>query len=177
MRQKSLRTSDLDLTRNYVLVVAKATCLTVSDRSPRNSSWQRAKCMPLLSPSFEHHTGDSAIWLSSIPILKNGMSLLACLIDLSGLLQIESRTRATVSSITKTYGYLPVSDTKVPVSFKALSHWWMDFGVGGSTFHSVRTRCCTPVAHTGIFQWGRGGGSPFLYHAPFDFVDFREQSS
>ncbi|GFW34808.1 uncharacterized protein TNCV_697961 [Trichonephila clavipes] len=57
----------------------------------------------------------------------------------------KSRTRSTVSSITKTYGYLPVGDTKVPVSFKALSHWSIDFDVGGSTFHSVRTRHCTRV--------------------------------
>ncbi|GFU79129.1 hypothetical protein TNCV_2136521 [Trichonephila clavipes] len=33
---------------------------------------------------------------------QNGMSLLACLIDLSGLLQNESRTRSTVFSMTKT---------------------------------------------------------------------------
>ncbi|GFX63017.1 uncharacterized protein TNCV_3465621 [Trichonephila clavipes] len=36
---------------------------------------------------------------------------------------------------------------------------------------------CKPVAHTGIFQGGRGSGiesSSFLYHAPFDFVDIRE---
>ncbi|GFU23512.1 PC4 domain-containing protein [Trichonephila clavipes] len=34
-----------------------------------------------------------------------------------------------------------------------------------------------PGAHTGIFLGGAGvESSPFLYHAPFDFVDFREQN-
>ncbi|GFW14430.1 uncharacterized protein TNCV_298501 [Trichonephila clavipes] len=77
---------------------------------------------------------------------QNVMSLLAVQIDLSGLLQNESRTGSTVFSIMKTQGYLPVRDTKVPVSFKVLSHWWIDFGVGGLIFHSVRTRSCTRVA-------------------------------
>ncbi|GFV58485.1 hypothetical protein TNCV_1095341 [Trichonephila clavipes] len=27
------------------------------DQSPRNSSWQTARCMPVVSRSFEHHTG------------------------------------------------------------------------------------------------------------------------
>ncbi|GFU91543.1 hypothetical protein TNCV_2543091 [Trichonephila clavipes] len=42
-------------------VVANATCMTVSDRSLRNSSRQRARCTPVISRSFEHYTGDSAI--------------------------------------------------------------------------------------------------------------------
>ncbi|GFX53306.1 uncharacterized protein TNCV_362991 [Trichonephila clavipes] len=73
------------------------------------------------------------------------MSSLACLIDVSGFRQNESRARFTVSSITNTEGYLSVSDTKVIVFFKVLSHWWIDFDVGGSTFHSVRTRRCPRV--------------------------------
>ncbi|PRD25329.1 UNVERIFIED_CONTAM: hypothetical protein NCL1_41243 [Trichonephila clavipes] len=78
-----------------------------------------------------------------LSILQNGTVLLTCLIDLLGLLQNESRTRSTLFYLTKTYGYLPVSDTKVPVSFKVIFDWWMDFDVRGSTFHSVRTRPCT----------------------------------
>ncbi|GFX97221.1 hypothetical protein TNCV_557111 [Trichonephila clavipes] len=51
-------------------VVANATCLTSSDRSPQNSSWQGARCTPVVNRSFEHHTGDSTIWLVSTPILR-----------------------------------------------------------------------------------------------------------
>ncbi|GFV33484.1 hypothetical protein TNCV_318101 [Trichonephila clavipes] len=40
---------------------------------------------------------------------------------------------------------MSVRETKVPVSIKVLSHWWIDFDVGGSTFYSVRTRRCTRV--------------------------------
>ncbi|PRD35303.1 UNVERIFIED_CONTAM: hypothetical protein NCL1_11916 [Trichonephila clavipes] len=36
-------------------------------------------------------------------------------------------------------------DTKIPVPFKVLSHWWIDFDVGGSTFHFVCTRRRTRV--------------------------------
>ncbi|GFX43638.1 hypothetical protein TNCV_510871 [Trichonephila clavipes] len=36
-------------------------------------------------------------------------------------------------------------DTKVLVSFKVLSHWRIDYDIEGSTFQSIRTRCCTRV--------------------------------
>ncbi|PRD23483.1 UNVERIFIED_CONTAM: hypothetical protein NCL1_46215 [Trichonephila clavipes] len=34
---------------------------------------------------------------------------------------------------------------KLTVSFKVLSHWWLDFDVAGSTFRSVRTQRCSHV--------------------------------
>ncbi|GFV32185.1 uncharacterized protein TNCV_1674731 [Trichonephila clavipes] len=40
---------------------------------------------------------------------------------------------------------LASSDTKVPISFKVLSHWWINLYVGRSAFHSVRRRCCPRV--------------------------------
>ncbi|GFX82881.1 hypothetical protein TNCV_2958371 [Trichonephila clavipes] len=41
------------------------------DRDPRNSSWPRKFIMmPVVSRNFEHHTGDSMIWLVSTPILR-----------------------------------------------------------------------------------------------------------
>ncbi|GFV50026.1 hypothetical protein TNCV_2354111 [Trichonephila clavipes] len=42
-----------------VIVVANATCLTVSDRGPGNSSWQRSRCTPVVIRSFENHSGGS----------------------------------------------------------------------------------------------------------------------
>ncbi|GFS87283.1 myosin-I heavy chain [Trichonephila clavipes] len=54
-------------------VVANATCLTVSDRGPRNSSWQRAECTPVVSCIFEHHVGDSTTWLCSSPVLRESI--------------------------------------------------------------------------------------------------------
>ncbi|GFV16018.1 hypothetical protein TNCV_3976731 [Trichonephila clavipes] len=33
-------------------------------------SRQRARRTPVVNPSFEHHTGDTTIWLSSTPILR-----------------------------------------------------------------------------------------------------------
>ncbi|GFX30481.1 hypothetical protein TNCV_3461321 [Trichonephila clavipes] len=49
------------------IVVAHATCLTKSDRGPRDSSWQWARCTPVVGLSLEHHTGDSMISLDEIP--------------------------------------------------------------------------------------------------------------
>ncbi|GFV85888.1 uncharacterized protein TNCV_1421911 [Trichonephila clavipes] len=40
------------------VVVAHATYLRLSDRGPRNSSWQWARCTPVVGISLEHHTGD-----------------------------------------------------------------------------------------------------------------------
>ncbi|GFW37792.1 hypothetical protein TNCV_4629971 [Trichonephila clavipes] len=40
------------------VIVANPTCLTMSDRGPRNSSRQRARCMSVVIRSFEHHTSD-----------------------------------------------------------------------------------------------------------------------
>ncbi|GFW33316.1 hypothetical protein TNCV_2859931 [Trichonephila clavipes] len=51
-------------------VAANATCLTVSDRGPRNSSRQKTTCTPVVIRIFEHHAGDSTFWLGSTPILK-----------------------------------------------------------------------------------------------------------
>ncbi|GFT88861.1 hypothetical protein TNCV_906741 [Trichonephila clavipes] len=42
--------------------VTNATCLTMLVRDPRNSSWQRAKCTPVVIRSFEPHSGDSTFW-------------------------------------------------------------------------------------------------------------------
>ncbi|GFV19729.1 hypothetical protein TNCV_479551 [Trichonephila clavipes] len=52
---------------------ARGTCLTKSDQGPRNSSWQAARCMPVVVLSLEHHTSDSTIWLEEIPAGKEGM--------------------------------------------------------------------------------------------------------
>ncbi|GFV88524.1 acetylcholine receptor subunit alpha-like 2 [Trichonephila clavipes] len=41
----------------YRVVVSNATCLTKSDRGPRNSSWQGARSTPVVG--LEHHTGDT----------------------------------------------------------------------------------------------------------------------
>ncbi|GFW00726.1 hypothetical protein TNCV_2304991 [Trichonephila clavipes] len=41
------------------VVVAQVTYLTKSDRSPRNSSWQWARCTPVVCLSLEHHAGSS----------------------------------------------------------------------------------------------------------------------
>ncbi|GFX51803.1 hypothetical protein TNCV_5015051 [Trichonephila clavipes] len=37
----------------HFVAVTSATCLTMSDRSPRNSSRQRGRCMPVVSRSFD----------------------------------------------------------------------------------------------------------------------------
>ncbi|GFW72593.1 hypothetical protein TNCV_3798211 [Trichonephila clavipes] len=50
---------------NAVYVVDNTTCLTISDRGPRNSLRQIAGCTPVISRNFEHHAGDSTIWLGS----------------------------------------------------------------------------------------------------------------
>ncbi|GFT17381.1 hypothetical protein TNCV_4806581 [Trichonephila clavipes] len=41
---------------NEDFVVARATCLTESDRGPRNSSWQWARSTPVVGFSLERHT-------------------------------------------------------------------------------------------------------------------------
>ncbi|GFU57069.1 uncharacterized protein TNCV_1779351 [Trichonephila clavipes] len=45
---------------------------------------------------------------------------------------------------------------------------------GSAYLHALQ-----PVVHTGIFKGGGSGveSLPFLYHAPFDFVDFRESNT
>ncbi|GFW68053.1 uncharacterized protein TNCV_1618141 [Trichonephila clavipes] len=73
------------------------------------------------------------------------MSLLACLTELSGLLQNESRTRSTMSFITKTIGIFDSLRYQSSESSFKLSHWCIDFEVGELTFHFVRTRRCTRV--------------------------------
>ncbi|GFV95356.1 transposable element Tcb2 transposase [Trichonephila clavipes] len=45
-------------------------CLTLSDGGPRNSSWETARCTPVVSRIFEHHTSDSTVQLDSIAILR-----------------------------------------------------------------------------------------------------------
>ncbi|GFT59637.1 histone-lysine N-methyltransferase SETMAR [Trichonephila clavipes] len=42
------------------VVVTNATCLTMTDRGQRNSSWQRARCPSVVRSSFEHHAGENA---------------------------------------------------------------------------------------------------------------------
>ncbi|GFV94278.1 hypothetical protein TNCV_2267321 [Trichonephila clavipes] len=42
----------------------------------------------------------------------------------------------------------------------------------------IRANILRAVAHSGIFQGGSGvEDSPFLYHTPFDFVDFQEPNT
>ncbi|GFW46043.1 hypothetical protein TNCV_3276611 [Trichonephila clavipes] len=53
-----------------LMLLLTATCLTMSDQGPRNSSWQGANCTPVVSSSFEHHAGDRALWIGSTPILR-----------------------------------------------------------------------------------------------------------
>ncbi|GFW01343.1 hypothetical protein TNCV_5029961 [Trichonephila clavipes] len=48
--------------RKSVVVVAHATCLTLSDRGPRNSSCQWARCTPVVGLTLEHHTGMELKW-------------------------------------------------------------------------------------------------------------------
>ncbi|GFW45349.1 hypothetical protein TNCV_4734561 [Trichonephila clavipes] len=57
-------------------VVVNAACLTVSERSPWNSSRQRASCAPVISSSFENRTGDSMSGAShlSSPSLMRGLA-------------------------------------------------------------------------------------------------------
>ncbi|GFX79104.1 hypothetical protein TNCV_3913891 [Trichonephila clavipes] len=57
-------------TSDHAVVVSDAICSAVSDRGLRNSSWQGASCMPVVSRSFEHHTGDSTVFLVSTLILR-----------------------------------------------------------------------------------------------------------
>ncbi|GFU67594.1 uncharacterized protein TNCV_1643431 [Trichonephila clavipes] len=59
------------------VVASIVSCLTASARGARISSRQRAKWTPVISRSFEHHTGDSTISLSSILILRK--KILECL--------------------------------------------------------------------------------------------------
>ncbi|GFW88612.1 hypothetical protein TNCV_828811 [Trichonephila clavipes] len=40
------------------------------DQGPRNSSWQGAKCTPVVMRSLEHQADDSTIYLDSTPILR-----------------------------------------------------------------------------------------------------------
>ncbi|GFX61189.1 NEDD4-binding protein 2 [Trichonephila clavipes] len=56
--------------RPSVVEYLKKNCYRVRSR-PRNSLWLRASSTPVISRNFEHHTGDSRIWLGSTPILKN----------------------------------------------------------------------------------------------------------
>ncbi|GFV88375.1 hypothetical protein TNCV_1241881 [Trichonephila clavipes] len=51
---------------------------TASDSGPRNSSWQGARCTPVVHRSREHHTGVPVLGspvqvLSSTPILKENI--------------------------------------------------------------------------------------------------------
>ncbi|GFX50924.1 hypothetical protein TNCV_2732751 [Trichonephila clavipes] len=43
-------------------VVVNVPCVTGSDQGPRNSPRQTARCAPVVSHSFEHHTGDSTFY-------------------------------------------------------------------------------------------------------------------
>ncbi|GFX79469.1 hypothetical protein TNCV_824581 [Trichonephila clavipes] len=52
------------------VVAPNATCLTVSDRDPCNSSRQRTRLTPVVIPYFEHRTGDSQNWFGSTPVLR-----------------------------------------------------------------------------------------------------------
>ncbi|GFX82124.1 hypothetical protein TNCV_2707541 [Trichonephila clavipes] len=52
------------------VVVAKATCLTMSNRGLQNSSRQRAECTPAVSNSLKDHISYCVIWFGSIPILR-----------------------------------------------------------------------------------------------------------
>ncbi|GFW28579.1 probable RNA-directed DNA polymerase from transposon X-element [Trichonephila clavipes] len=49
--------------------VAHGTCLTYSDRGQRNSSWQWARCTPVVGLSLDHHTVDKQ-WTLNGPIRK-----------------------------------------------------------------------------------------------------------
>ncbi|GFW25917.1 integrase catalytic domain-containing protein [Trichonephila clavipes] len=51
-------------------VAANATCLTVSDGGPRNSSLQWARGTPVVVRRLEHHPGDGTIWLGEIPTCR-----------------------------------------------------------------------------------------------------------
>ncbi|GFW44900.1 hypothetical protein TNCV_4512141 [Trichonephila clavipes] len=46
----------------------------MSDRGTQNSSSERARCMPLVIRSFQHHAGDSTLRLSSSTILREKVS-------------------------------------------------------------------------------------------------------
>ncbi|GFX25961.1 hypothetical protein TNCV_2303431 [Trichonephila clavipes] len=50
------------------------TSTVTSYQDPRNSSWQGASCTPDISRSFEHHTGNSTIFLGSTPIFEGERS-------------------------------------------------------------------------------------------------------
>ncbi|GFT97247.1 hypothetical protein TNCV_2205391 [Trichonephila clavipes] len=53
-----------------VVVVTNAACLMLSDEGPRNSSQQKARCIHVVSRSFEHSGGESTIWLGYTQILS-----------------------------------------------------------------------------------------------------------
>ncbi|GFX14431.1 uncharacterized protein TNCV_1616141 [Trichonephila clavipes] len=52
-------------------VVADTTCLTVSDRGPRNSSWQWARGTPVVDLSLEHHTNDKKSPIHSLSVIPH----------------------------------------------------------------------------------------------------------
>ncbi|GFV14488.1 hypothetical protein TNCV_166151 [Trichonephila clavipes] len=63
------------------------------DRDLRISSQQRARCMHVVSPSFEHNTGDSSIWLDFTPVLKeNTLEVVRGLTPLHTFHQLHERT-------------------------------------------------------------------------------------
>lgn len=86
-------------------------------------------------------------------------SLLAFLIDFLRLLENVSWTRSTMS---RKWRCFSICDTKVLVANRILFHWWVNFAVGGSIFHSVRTSRWTRVTnfnstnqstHCRLFLW------------------------
>ncbi|GFT17508.1 hypothetical protein TNCV_4807501 [Trichonephila clavipes] len=58
--------------RTRFVVVTYATCLTMSDRGPRNSSLQRTRCTPDDSRNFEHHAGDIPPQLRENTVVVSG---------------------------------------------------------------------------------------------------------
>ncbi|GFU70325.1 hypothetical protein TNCV_2106641 [Trichonephila clavipes] len=65
----------------------------MSDRDPRNSSRQGARFTPVVYRSFEHHLGDSVIWLGSTPILReNHLTMVRSLLPLTHFHQPHERT-------------------------------------------------------------------------------------
>ncbi|GFW41120.1 hypothetical protein TNCV_3398961 [Trichonephila clavipes] len=61
---------DAEINLNDVVVVTNAACLMLSDEGPRNSSQQKARCIHVVSRSFEHSGGESTIWLGYTQILS-----------------------------------------------------------------------------------------------------------
>ncbi|GFV56289.1 hypothetical protein TNCV_106451 [Trichonephila clavipes] len=71
----------------------------MSDQGPRNSSWQRAKCTPVVHRSFEHHSDDSTFWLGSTPNLReNTLRLIRGLPPLFPFHQPHERTCVTITN-------------------------------------------------------------------------------